>query len=78
MAIAFNEEDELLGDVYDMALARRMLRYVRPYRRSVIVAVVLLIGIAGLELVGLVSGEWCAVMLDAHRFAAEPGVYAVL
>jgi ATP-binding cassette subfamily B protein len=52
VAIAFNEEDELLGDVYDMALARRMLRYVRPYRRSVIVAIVLLIGIASLELVG--------------------------
>ena len=44
MAIAFNEEDELLGDVYDIALARRMLHYVRPYRRSVIVAIVLLIG----------------------------------
>ena len=52
MAIAFNEEDELLGDVYDVALARRLLRYVRPYRRWVIVAVVLLLGIAGLELVG--------------------------
>ena len=52
MAISFNEEDDLIGDVYDVALARRLLRYVRPYRRWVAVAVVLLLGIASLELVG--------------------------
>ncbi|MDP6604739.1 MAG: ABC transporter ATP-binding protein [Dehalococcoidia bacterium] len=52
MAMAFNEEDELLGRVYDRALAARLLRYVRPYRRAVWIAVVLLLFIAGLELVG--------------------------
>jgi ATP-binding cassette subfamily B protein len=52
MAMAFNEEDELLGRVYDRALAARLLRYVGPYRRAVWIAVVLLLFIAGLELVG--------------------------
>lgn len=52
MAMAFNEEDDLLGNVYDRRLAARLLGYVRPYGRAVSVAMVLLIGITGLELVG--------------------------
>lgn len=37
---------------YDAALMRRLLRYVAPYRRTAVVALILLLGTAGLTLVG--------------------------
>jgi ATP-binding cassette, subfamily B, multidrug efflux pump len=37
---------------YDAALMRRLLRYVAPYRRTAAIALVLLLGTAGLTLVG--------------------------
>lgn len=45
-------EEETLGKAYDARLLRRLLRYVRPYRWRVVVAVLLLFFGAGLELVG--------------------------
>ncbi|GLC28108.1 ABC transporter ATP-binding protein [Roseisolibacter agri] len=45
-------DDEVLGRVYDARLARRLLRYVRPYRGIVAGAVVLLCIEGGLQLVG--------------------------
>jgi ATP-binding cassette subfamily B protein len=45
-------DDETLGRVYDARLARRLLRYVRPYRRLVVGAVVLLCIEGGVQLVG--------------------------
>jgi ATP-binding cassette subfamily B multidrug efflux pump len=45
-------EEEALGKAYDARLMRRLLRYLRPYRRKVILAVVMLIAASGLDLVG--------------------------
>jgi ATP-binding cassette, subfamily B, multidrug efflux pump len=45
-------EEEVLGKAYDARLMRRLLRYVRPYRGRVALAVLLLLVMAALELVG--------------------------
>ncbi len=45
-------EEEALGKAYDGRLMRRLLVYLRPYRGRVIVAVIVLLSAAGLELVG--------------------------
>ena len=45
-------DDEVMGRVYDARLARRLLRYVRPYGGLVLGAVVLLCIEGGLQLVG--------------------------
>lgn len=46
------QEDEILGRAYDARLMRRLLGYLRPYRRAVAGAVVLLLLTAGLDLLG--------------------------
>jgi ATP-binding cassette subfamily B protein len=43
-------EEEVLGKAYDARLMRRLLTYVRPYRRSLIFAIILLIGGSLLQL----------------------------
>jgi ATP-binding cassette subfamily B protein len=45
-------EEEALGKAYDGRLMRRLLRYLRPYRLKVALAVVMLIAASGLDLVG--------------------------
>ena len=45
-------EDEVLGKAYDARLMRRLLTYLRPHRKVVVISVVLLIGSALLELAG--------------------------
>ncbi len=43
-------EDELLGKAYDHRLMRRLLGYLRPYRKRMIVALVLIITLGAIEL----------------------------
>jgi len=43
-------DEEILGKAYDQRLVGRLVTYVRPYLRYVIVSVVILIGVAGAEL----------------------------
>lgn len=45
-------EDEALGKAYDARLMRRLMRYIRPYRRLVLAALVLLFADGALQLVG--------------------------
>ena len=45
-------EEEDLGKVYDSRLARRLLKYLRPYARVVAISILLLIIVSGLRLVG--------------------------
>ena len=45
-------EEEILGKAYDSRLARRLLRYLRPYRPVVAISILLLIIVSGLRLVG--------------------------
>ena len=42
-------EEEALGKAYDARLARRLLAYLRPYRGSVVLALVLTILVGPLE-----------------------------
>ncbi len=51
MSLLFHE-DEVLGKAYDARLMRRLLGYVRPYRASVVLAVVLLLLTSAVSLVG--------------------------
>jgi len=46
------QEDEILGKAYDARLMRRLLTYLRPYRRAVALSVGLLLLNAGLDLLG--------------------------
>jgi ATP-binding cassette subfamily B multidrug efflux pump len=45
-------EEEKLGKLYDTALTRRLMKYLRPYRRYVFAAVTITLGVTALELVG--------------------------
>ncbi|MEE9134085.1 MAG: ABC transporter ATP-binding protein [Gemmatimonadota bacterium] len=45
-------EEEALGKAYDASLMRRLLRYLKPYRSKVALAVLMLVAASGLELVG--------------------------
>lgn len=45
-------EEEALGKAYDARLMQRLLSYLKPYRRHVLLAVVMLVLASGLELVG--------------------------
>jgi ATP-binding cassette subfamily B multidrug efflux pump len=45
-------EEEKLGKVYDAQLARRLMKYLRPYRWWVVLAVAMALGVAAMELVG--------------------------
>lgn len=56
-------EDEILGRAYDGRLMRRLLRYLRPYRRPVVLSVGLLLVTAGLDLLG---PYFVKVAIDRH------------
>ena len=45
-------EEEALGKVYDARLTRRLLGYLAPYRKVVVLSVILLLLVSGLQLVG--------------------------
>ena len=51
MSEATHHEEEALGKAYDARLMRRLLRYLRPYRSRVAIAIVVLLAAAALELV---------------------------
>jgi ATP-binding cassette subfamily B multidrug efflux pump len=50
-ASAYHEED-ILGKAYDHRLMRRLLKYLRPYRVTVVISIALLLVVAALQLVG--------------------------
>lgn len=62
MAQAPHPEDEAVGKAYDARLVRRLLRYVRPYRRLVVGALVLIAIESGMQLVGPMLTRW---MIDS-------------
>ncbi len=45
-------DEEIAGNAYDSQLMRRLLTYLRPYKMHIAVSVFLLLGVAGLRLVG--------------------------
>ena len=56
-------EEELLGKSYDIHLARRLVRYLYPYRWVVIASVLLLLIISGLQ---LVAPYLTKIAIDQH------------
>lgn len=71
-------EDEVVGKAYDHRLAKRLVTYVRPYRRFVGAAVVLLLISSGL---GLVGPYLTKIAIDdhiAHRDLGGLGRVAML
>jgi ATP-binding cassette subfamily B protein len=49
MAQDYNSEDEVLGKAYDSRLMKRLLTYVKPYRKYVIFAILLNVVVSALE-----------------------------
>lgn len=47
-----HDEEEVLGKAYDARLMKRLLRYLRPYRRQVVAAIALLFVASSLQIVG--------------------------
>ena len=45
------QEDDILGKAYDASLMRRLLKYLRPYKWQVVLAIVLSIAVSSLEAV---------------------------
>jgi ATP-binding cassette subfamily B protein len=52
MAQDYHSEDEALGKAYDSRLMKRLLSYIKPYRKYVIFAIILNIAVAALPAVG--------------------------
>src|ERR1039457_733690 len=50
--MASNQEEEVLGKAYDGRLMRRLLTYLRPYKRHVVVALAAIILKSGLDVLG--------------------------
>ncbi len=84
MTGSFHEE-EALGKAEDLRQIRRLLRYLRPYRGTVALAILLLLGIAALQLVGpwltmvaldraIPAGDTRLLGLLAVGFAASLGL----
>ncbi len=48
MANDYKSEDEVLGKAYDAKLMKRLLKYIKPYRKYVIFAIILNVIVAGL------------------------------
>ena len=48
--MALHETDEVLGKAYDARLMRRLLTYLRPHRRAVVVSLAAIVGYSGLQL----------------------------
>jgi ATP-binding cassette, subfamily B, multidrug efflux pump len=64
------EQDEILGKAYDGQLVRRMLPYLRPYRKRIGLAFLFLIGTAAVDLVG----PWLtAIAIDKYITKLNPG-----
>jgi len=48
----FGHEEEKVGTVYDHGLAKRLVRYLKPYRKEIFISVLLLFAISLLEVAG--------------------------
>src|SRR5215469_5017569 len=71
-------EEEKLGKIYDTHLTRRLLKYLRPYRWWVGLAVSMALGVAGMELVGPylfhIGIDWYIIPGLAHTIARARAV----
>ncbi len=74
-------EEEALGRAYDARLMRRLLRYLKPYRLKVALAVAMLIAASGLELIGpyltAVAIDRAIPQRDLNLLAILAGIYTL-
>jgi ATP-binding cassette, subfamily B, multidrug efflux pump len=71
MAAAPHTDDEAAGKAYDARLVRRLLHYVRPYRRLVIASLALMAMEAGMQLAGPLLTRW---VIDRALPARDPAL----
>jgi ATP-binding cassette subfamily B protein len=75
-------EEEKLGKVYDAQLTRRLLKYMRPYRWWVTLAVSMALGVAATELIGPylfhVGIDWYIVPGFSHGIARQQAAAGLL
>jgi ATP-binding cassette subfamily B protein len=75
-------EEEKLGKVYDAQLTRRLLKYMRPYRWWVTLAVSMALGVAATELIGPylfhVGIDWYIVPVFSHGIARQQAAAGLL
>ncbi len=72
MSVHF-QEDEILGKAYDARLMRRLLGYLRPYRRMVWASAILLLANAGTDLLGPYFVKIAIDRYISHRDLAGVG-----
>jgi ATP-binding cassette subfamily B protein len=56
--MADHHEEEQLGKIYDARAARRLIRYLAPYRRLVVIALVLTVGLNLVRQIGPLLTKW--------------------
>jgi ATP-binding cassette subfamily B protein len=71
MAEASHHEEEQLGKVYDAKAARRLFRYLAPYKKMVVVALTLTIGLNLVRQIGPLLTKWA---IDNYMSPAARGV----
>src|SRR5688572_8751174 len=76
------QDEEILGKAYDARLMRRLIGYLRPYRRQVLFAFLLLITGAALEtippLLTMMAIDRYIAVNDAGGLAIVAGIYALV
>src|SRR5262245_26281758 len=68
--MADHHEEEQLGKLYDGRAARRLIRYLGPYKRPVAVALVLTVGLNLARQVGPLLTKW---VIDDYAKPASEG-----
>jgi ATP-binding cassette subfamily B protein len=71
MAEASHHEEEQLGKLYDARVARRLFRYLAPYKKMVVIALVLTIGLNLVRQIGPLLTKWA---IDNYMSPAARGV----
>ena len=75
MADSTQYEEEALGKAYDARLMRRMLQYLKPYRRRVALAIAFLLCASALEIVSPILTK---IALDRAIPARDTGLISTL
>ena len=75
MAEQQQKDDEILGKAYDAALMKRLLRYIRPYRKYVVAAILLNVIVAAL---GPLRPYLTQIAIDDYIFKKDmPGLMII-
>src|SRR5215813_6776537 len=72
--MADHHEEEQLGRLYDSHAARRLIRYLAPYRRMVVIALALTVGLNLARQVGPLLTKW---VIDDYVKPASEGAMSL-